>query len=190
MSKTKRTFRIVLIVIILLVPLSLVLKSIIKKKIEQEIEHFNDTHPISITYSNLNLSFLAGNSTIESLKIVRDSVDGAQNVPLSQHPHIYVGKIKIRGLSVSSLIFDKKIDLNKIIIQDVEMVYYEKEKKLNQEEEKEASLDSIRFKGLEGFSLGVFEIDRYQIVMLNKASDTLTNLVGQSFEIDLSLIHI
>ena len=107
------------------------------QKIEQEIEHFNDTHPISITYSNLNLSFLAGNSTIESLKIVRDSVDGTQNVPLSQHPHIYVGKIKIRGLSVSSLIFDKKIDLNKIIIQDVEMVYYEKEKKLNQEEEKE-----------------------------------------------------
>lgn len=86
-----------------------------------------------------------------------------------------ISRLKLRGIQLSPLLFNKKLQVNKIIIDDPLYQHISNGKKQASDTKKEAiELDSIHLKHLEGFQLDLVKITNLKVQLIDLNTNKIT----------------
>ena len=182
----------VVIIAILTLSLNLILGSIIRHSIDNQLETISKNSNKELQVGKIKLNLLTRTLTLQNISIIPDSSLFAKlkSGRLNQVSimKINVPTIRFHGIGIVKLLMERHLTLKKILLKGVEFSIYKHEPDIIIDEGQDAgpaiSLDSISIAGLNGISLGKLQFEKFSYTTINiKTNDTIFSFNGSGFEI-------
>lgn len=196
-KKVRKRLLIILAVIVVFVViiglfLNLILGSFMSKAVNAELSKISTESELNITIDNVKINVFSRTLIFKGISVKVDSSYfeefklGKANKPTLTE--FYISDLRLRGFDISNLIFDKHLDLRKILIKGVDLTLYKTDKYIKKitkkTPQKSFDLDSIHIKGLHKIDLSKIEIDKFSLRTINANNgDTINSYNGNQFEI-------
>lgn len=177
-KKYKIAIGIILTLALLVFIASIVVSKIISKKVTELLEEQNIEN-LHLSIERTKFSFFDRSLVFSEIHLgPTDSamVKLKNNQHTSQSLHkLSISRLKLRGIQLSPLVFNKELKINKLIIDDplYQQISTEKQSR-KQEENEHRELDSVHMKRLEGFQLDLIKITNLKIQKIDIHSNKIT----------------
>lgn len=184
----------VLVVFVVAIGLSLnfILGSIMTKAVNAELFKISNESELNITIDNIKVNVFSRTLIFKGISVKVDSSYfeefklGNTNKPTLTE--FYISDLRLRGFDVSNYLFNRHLDLKKILIKGVDLNVYRADKykkmPLKNTANKQFDLDSLYIKGLNKIDLSKVEVDKFSFHMIEaKSGDTINSYNGTQFEI-------
>lgn len=177
-KKYKITVGIIIGLVLLVLLASIIVSRIISTKItallkEQNIENLHlsiERTKFSLFDRSLVFSEIHLGPTDSSMVKLKNNQLGKQSLQ-----KLSISRIKLRGIQLSSLIFSKKLRVNKIIIDDpLYQQISNGKKQASKTDKKPIELDSIHIKQIEGFQLDLVKITNLKVQLIDLNTNKIT----------------
>ena len=165
-------------VLLFILALNFVVSSVIKQKITEFLLQ-NESDYYTATVDDVHFKLLRRSITLTNVFIIpnKKSIDSLKNQKSSKEEleNITLSSLKLNGIGLIDIIFNKKIDINTIVFNDLLIHKFENSRIHEKKKEKKSlNIDSIYLAKLNGLAIDniIFNNFQYEIYDFSKSETT------------------
>lgn len=185
----------VLVLVVLLVLMgigSLFLKPVLEASLENYLREKmvirNQASPMSFEFESLDFNLLGRKLNLHGLRItpapLADTTGSGANTRAFQG--LEIGRITLQGIDPSNFLWNKRLNIQSLMLDTVRIRLRKTDAPRPERSPRSpggAIIDTIQLPGLSGVSLGVFEMDHFQLLLEGRQQDTLVQFTGDALSL-------